>query len=92
MYSNYYNIMTTYKGHTVVDYTKKNPTIGDVCLKDNKIYLYNSKNEWELIENTILTNDTIYYTEPRKLKPKICVCCGAPFHNNKCEYCGTEYY
>ena len=26
-----------------------------------------------------------------ELKPKLCVCCGAPIHGFKCEYCGVEY-
>jgi len=94
MFSNYDTILI-YKGHIVVDYAKKNPLIGDVCIKDNKIYLYSSKNKWELMENTIPTNDTIYYTETNfklhKLKPKICSCCGAPLRSNKCAYCDTEY-
>ena len=33
------------------------------------------------------------YTEIEKEEPKIhnCKNCGAPLHNNKCEYCETEY-
>lgn len=27
-----------------------------------------------------------------KTKPLICVCCGAPRENDRCEYCGTRYY
>ena len=94
MYFNY-DTMLTYKGHTVVDYAKKNPLVGDVCFKNNKIYLYTSENKWEYIDTTS-TYDPIYYTKidfrSNKLKPKICIHCGAPFHNNKCEYCGVEYY
>lgn len=91
MYSNY-NTMLMYKGHTVVDYAKKNPAIGEVCLKDNKVFMYDSKEGWVSIE-PISSSVPLYYTDfkPRKLKRRICSACGAPLHGLICEYCGTEY-
>ena len=29
--------------------------------------------------------------KPKKHKTHTCPQCGAPIHNGKCEYCGTEY-
>jgi len=91
MFSNDYNTLT-YKGHTVVDYAKKNPVIGDVCIKDNKIFMYGPEKCWTCVE-PISPNDPIYYTDfqPRKLKRRICSACGAPLHGLVCEYCGSEY-
>ena len=92
MYSNY-DTMLTYKGHAVVDYAKKNPVIGDVCLKDNKVFIYyGSKKGWTHVE-PISPSEPIYYTDfqPRKLKRRTCLACGAPLHGLVCEYCGSEY-
>ena len=30
-------------------------------------------------------------SNPRSKRPKICSCCGAPLHSDKCEYCGVKY-
>ena len=54
---------------------------GDVCLRENEIWVYNSK-EWFCLgeENPQLK----YITN--------CPNCGAPMTNHKCAYCGTEDY
>ena len=33
------------------------------------------------------------YYDSTRLRPRVSTCknCGAPVHNNICEYCGTEY-
>ena len=31
-------------------------------------------------------------TTNKKLRPKLCLRCGAPLHGGKCGYCDTEYY
>lgn len=36
-----------------------------------------------------ITGD-IKATTPEK-RPRVCSQCGAPLHDGKCEYCGTEY-
>lgn len=74
----------------------KDYIIGDLCINpsDNSIVCYtcSSPSTWV----PIATTDTIYTSSKTKIKieltePKICKCCGAPLHNNICDYCGVEY-
>ena len=46
--------------------------------------------------DTFVTSGTFtgsddYYINPPKPRVTTCKNCGAPVHNNVCEYCGTEY-
>ena len=34
----------------------------------------------------------ITYSEPQKIVPIRCICCGGKIVNNKCIYCDTEFY
>lgn len=101
MYSDL-KLTATYQGHRVISSKCDNPSVGDYMIKNNKLYVYTTKNKWsEWSEigctNTAL-NDTVYYTttgiedRPHRLKRKTCSACGAPMHGYICEYCGSEYY
>lgn len=98
MYSDL-KLTTTYQGHKVINSKNDNPSVGDCMIKNNKLYVYTTKNKWNEVgcTNTDL-NGTVYYTaagiedRPHRLKRKTCSACGAPMHGYICEYCGSEYY
>ena len=63
---------------------------GDIVIIKDRTYMYTGK-EWEELVSTI--------SEPvwEAPKPQVtylhnCPNCGAPMHNHKCSYCGTEDY
>ena len=65
---------------------------GDLVFFNGEGYVW--LNKWECISET--KTDTVWEPitpeDPFKIKPKICLQCGAPFHGYRCEYCDTEYF
>ena len=55
---------------------------GDICTYRGTQYVWTG-NQWESFSYT--PNNS------KHIKAMICTQCGAPIHNNICEYCGTEY-
>ena len=68
----------------------KKANIGDLCKMSGAYYFY-SDNKW--IDVGDATTQPYYPTTitVEKMKPRLCTQCGAPLHNNKCEFCDTEY-
>ena len=57
---------------------------GAVCIRHNGIWMFNGRDWYQISECQTNTSN--------KIKRNITNCpnCGAPLHNNKCMYCGTE--
>ena len=77
-----YSKITVTDNPATIDYTTLKT--GDIIVSYDNTLCWSGHN-W----------DTIATVQPkveyRELKPKLCSCCGAPLHWNKCEYCGVEY-
>ena len=58
---------------------------GDICLRDNEIWINNGVRDWTFITEVDQSNYITNYVTN-------CPNCGAPMTNHKCAYCGTEDY
>jgi hypothetical protein len=84
------NTLTTTLSYTGEYSNIKKYNFGDVVIKNGNTYIYTLEG-WELICKAP-SSPTTTPTPKFEYRPKICPQCGAPFHGNKCEYCGTEFY
>ena len=57
---------------------------GAICKRHNGLWIFNGCDWYQISESQTNTSN--------KIKRSITNCpnCGAPLHNNKCVYCGTE--
>lgn len=74
--------------------------IGDVCEKDDGMYLYYGDDTWgKLTDYVDMGGNYVnnHYANNHMLRtlnthPTHCKCCGAVLKSNICEYCGAKYF
>lgn len=79
--------------HILINEFPDKPHVGDITIKNDKIYCYGTDSKFIPISSTIAETKVASYQENTDKKPiaKICTQCGATLQGNKCRFCDTEF-
>ena len=67
------------------------PSVVRIRSDEAVVSLQQISQQWEKILKCKKDGIAILGIDEVEKKPKICECCCAPLHGNKCDYCGVEY-